>query len=271
LLPWNRASEFIEEAYRDHLLGEATLQDLPEAPRFVINATYLATGVSFRFSKPYAGDYLIGLIEKPKFRLSQAVAASTAFPPVLSPMIIDKLDPKSFVKVKGARLYASLEHRKRLVLTDGGVYDNLGLETVWNRCETVLTSDGGAPFDRQDDPSTWAGGQLKRVIDIALGQTQALRKRALIGDFQAGLRQGAYWGIGTEIAGYQLADSLPCPPAKTAELAAVRTRLNHFNEKEQCELINWGYAVSDAAIRRYVEATAPAPRDWPYRAYALDR
>ena len=84
-------------------------------------------------------------------------------------------------------------------------------------------------------------------------------------------QQGSYWGIGTEIANYQLQDSLPCPRAKTAELAAIRTRLNRFNEEEQCELINWGYAVSDAAIRRYVDAAAAGPRDWPYPAYALDR
>ena len=29
------------------------------------------------------------------------------------------------------------------MLSDGGVYDNLGLETVWKRYQTVLVSDGG--------------------------------------------------------------------------------------------------------------------------------
>jgi NTE family protein len=271
LLPWKRATDAIEEAYREHLTGDTTLQDLPDKPRFVFNATNFATGVSFRFSKPYAGDYLIGLIPNPGFRVSQAVAASTAFPPVLSPMILEGIDPKSFVKVKGARLYGNVEFRKRLVLTDGGVYDNLGLETVWNRYDTVLVSDGGSPFDRQEDPATWAGGQLKRVIEIALDQAVTLRKRALIADYQAGSRKGAYWGIGSEIAGYGLPDALPCPPAKTAALAMIRTRLNEFDEQEQCELINWGYAVSDAALRRWVDASLAQPKGWPYPDYALDR
>ena len=30
-----------------------------------------------------------------------------------------------------------------VVLSDGGVYDNLGLETAWKRYRTILVSDGG--------------------------------------------------------------------------------------------------------------------------------
>jgi NTE family protein len=30
-----------------------------------------------------------------------------------------------------------------VVLTDGGVYDHLGLETVWKKYTTILVSDGG--------------------------------------------------------------------------------------------------------------------------------
>jgi len=38
-----------------------------------------------------------------------------------------------------------------LFLTDGGVYDNLGLETAWKNYETILVSDGGGLPD--DEPS----------------------------------------------------------------------------------------------------------------------
>jgi len=48
-------SDVVEQAYRDHLFGEVTLQTLPDRPRFVFNATNFGTGVDFRFSKPYAG------------------------------------------------------------------------------------------------------------------------------------------------------------------------------------------------------------------------
>jgi len=36
-------------------------------------------------------------------------------------------------------------------LTDGGDYDNLGLEPVWKTHQAVLVSDGGAPFDVSED------------------------------------------------------------------------------------------------------------------------
>src|SRR6185369_13055762 len=36
-------------AYKKHLFGEKTLQDLPDAPRFVINASNLQSGALWRF------------------------------------------------------------------------------------------------------------------------------------------------------------------------------------------------------------------------------
>lgn len=271
LLPGKSISAMVQEAYEDHLLGEVDLQSLPKRPRFVFNATNFATGVSFRFSKPYAGDYRIGLIEKPTIRVSFAVTASSAFPPVLSPAVLE-LDPNSFKKVEGADLYDQVSYRKRLVLTDGGVYDNLGLETVWNRYDTVLVSDAGAPFDSDSGFDPRVDRQVMRALDITTNQARALRKRALVADFEAKACMGAYWGIMTEISRYQLADALPVPDEKTQELASIRTRLNRFSESEQCQLINWGYAVCDAAMRRHVLDSPPVvPSAWPYPDYALDR
>ena len=271
LLPWKKASDAVERAYRDYLFGEATLQDLPvEKPRFVINATNFGTGVSFRFSRPYAGDYRIGLIKNPTFRISTAVAASSGFPPALSPVIL-KPDPNSFVKAEGADLYDNIAYRQELVLTDGGVYDNLGLETVWNRYDTVLVSDAGAPFEFKELPDTSWLQQALRAMDVATSQSRGLRKRALISDYQQSRRKGAYWGVMTPIAEYGLTDTLPCPPQVTLELAGMRTRLNCFTEAEQCRLINWGYAVSDAALRRWAGVPNQPPSAWPYPSFALDK
>jgi hypothetical protein len=36
--------------------------------------------------------------------------------------------------------------------------------------------------------------------------------------------------------------------AETASLQTIRTRLNEFSECEQGPLINWGYALTDAAM-----------------------
>jgi NTE family protein len=273
-LPWKTVSEAVEEEYREHLLGEVRFPALPDKPRFVFDATNFATGVNFRFSKPYAGDYRIGLIHNPDFRVSLAVTASSAFPPVLSPVIV-KPNPASFTKVEGADLYDQVAYREKLYLTDGGVYDNMGLEPVWDDLETVLVSDAGAPMDLSPEVDTGPLKQAVRAMDVTTNQARGLRKRYLVRDFAAGVCKGTYWGITTDINEYGLRDALPCKPERTKKLAAMRTRLNKFNEEEQCELINWGYAVCDAAMRRYVlsvaeKATAQAA-GWPYPTYALNR
>lgn len=271
LLPWRDVSEVIEREYREHLFGRATLQDLPDRPRFIFNATNFMTGVDFRFSKPYAGDYRIGMIPKPAFSVALAVTASSAFPPFLSP-VVREVKPEAYQRWEGADLFDRVEYRTRLVLTDGGAYDNLGLETLEKRCRTLLVSDAGAPFGPDPAPATAWHAQTLRAFDIATAQARGLRKRRLIADYAAKLRQGAYWGIMTEIDGYRLADALTVTRETTRSLASIRTRLNPFSEAEQCRLINGGYALCDAAMRTFVLGAPPRkPPRWPYPDFALDK
>jgi NTE family protein len=269
LNPFKSAGEEVAEAYREHLGMGVSLQALPDAPRFVFNSTNYATGSSFRFSKPYAGDYRIGLIWRPKFDVATAVACSSAFPPVLAPLELD-VKPEQFEHTAGADLWEREDFRKRLQLADGGVYDNLALETVWGRYETVLCSDAGKPFELDAGAGAFAPKQLFRVMDIGLNQALALRKRMLINEYQAGRTKGAFWAINTPITDYKTA-SLPVSPEKIADLSAIRTRLDRFKEQEQCELINWGYAVSDAAIRAYAPhvIAVQAEARLPYPKYPL--
>lgn len=132
-------------------------------------------------------------------------------------------------------------------------------------------SDAGAPFSPERDPGTAWHAQALRAMDVATNQARALRKRALIDDFTRKTQTGTYWGIGTEIGKYTLPDALPVPVAKTQALAGLRTRLNPFSDEEQGELINWGYAVCDAAMRRHVLTDPVPPPAWPLPAYALNR
>jgi NTE family protein len=136
------AADAVEAKYAP--LMPLSLDQLPDSPTFVFNASNLQTGRDFRFSKPYMGDYRIGLIQKPTIAVAKAATASSAFPPFLSPVILDH--PGVFEPVAGADLNGNPEYTDKIYLADGGVYDNLGLETVWNRCQTVLVSDAGAPF-----------------------------------------------------------------------------------------------------------------------------
>ncbi len=50
------------------------------------------------------------------------------------------------------------------VLSDGGIYDNMALETVWKRFRTVFVSDAGAKVQPEDSPHTDWGRQMIRVL-----------------------------------------------------------------------------------------------------------
>lgn len=90
-------------------------------------------------------------------------------------------------------------------------------------------------------------------MDIGLNQALALRKRMLINAYRRGDVKGAFWAINTPLSAWAPPGppSIPVAPGKTADLSDIRTRLERFKEQEQCELIIWGYAVSDAAIRSH--------------------
>ncbi|HEX8892408.1 MAG TPA: patatin-like phospholipase family protein, partial [Terriglobales bacterium] len=55
-------SNHVQDHYNTYLYNHAKLQDIADAPRFVFNATSLQTGVLWRFSKPFMGDYKVGLV-----------------------------------------------------------------------------------------------------------------------------------------------------------------------------------------------------------------
>jgi NTE family protein len=256
----------VTNAYRKHLFGNATLQELPpDPPRFVINATSVQSGALFRFSRPFAADYRVGQIVNPRIELAVAVAASSAFPPVLSPVRIE-LDPSLWAPASGQP--SEDLHREpylsEAVLTDGGVYDNLGLETTWKRYKTVLVSNGGGKMQAEPDPhGDWARHAL-RVNDIIDNQVRSLRARQVIGSFEAKEREGAYWGIRTDVRDYDLPDCLSCDFESTTALANTPTRLKRLDGVLQERLINWGYAVCDAAMRKHVLKTAAKAIAFPF-------
>ena len=268
LLPWEHASAEVAKSYDSNLFHGKTLQDTPDIPLFVFCATNLQTGVLWRFTKSYAGDYVIGYLDNPEIRVADAVAASSAFPPVLSPFIL-QVDAASFQNwPDGPHVpLADLNtYRSPVVLCDGGVYDNHGVEPIVKSCLTNFVSDGGAPFERKPTVHTDWISQLKRILDVTDNQVRALRRRALIASFVEGkkvtddgkldpkapARMGAYWGIDTNPGKVQPPTApplLPCSAAVTSKLAQLGTRLSDLGDLTSKQLINWGYAVCDGSLR----------------------
>jgi len=76
-------------------------------------------------------------------------------------------------------------------------------------------------------------------------------------------------GITTKIGVYALAETLARDSDVTGALKLIRTRLNEFSPKEQGQLINWGYALTDAAMRAWVVPDAARATTWPIAEFAL--
>ena len=282
LNPFRHPSDVLAARYRESLFGDATLQDLPDSadgPVFTLYATSLQTGSSVRLSRKRLADYRVGEIPNPTVPIATAVAASSAFPPVFVPLTL-RTDPAAWRQFTtgGADLFDQTEYRETLYLGDGGIYDNMGLERIWDRYETVLMSDAGSPFALQSAPGLLGFSQtarLLRTLSIIDRQSRALRRRRLMRDFRRGDMRGTFWRLETAIDQYRTAlDGKPAPMTRdndtTRALAGVRTRLNRFVDRDQGALINWGYALADAALRAYViDAAVPVGR-WPVAQHGLD-
>ncbi len=85
----------------------------------VIGACELRRGTAFRFGNKKAGDWKHGELVDWDMDVALAVAASAAYP-----LLLPALDRKWKFRKSGQETY------HRVLLTDGGVYDNLGLQVL---------------------------------------------------------------------------------------------------------------------------------------------
>jgi NTE family protein len=254
-------------SYRRLLFGNATLQGLPEMPDFVFNATSLQSGDLWRFRRKAMADWRVGEVLHPETEVAVAVAASSAFPPMLSPAKVE-LRPGSMKPGSGRELERA-PYTTSAILADGGVYDNLGLETVWKKFDTVLVSDGGGHMRDEPRPVRFWPLQFVRVLQVIDNQVRDLRKRQVISSLADEQRRGAYWGIRSHVRDFGLRDPIADPSdAEVLKLAGVPTRLARLDASLQQRLVNWGHLICDTALRRWFDTDQP-PGDVPYPAAAL--
>ena len=261
LSPFHSAGDVVAKLYDRHLFHGATLRALPLQPMCILYATNMQTGRSFRFTRQYVADWHLGTNEEQVVRLATAVGASAAFPPLFSPVTL-RTKPDKWTGAGSTRTDLA-QFQRKIRLADGGVYDNLGVEALIGNCDIILVSDAGAPFDVKRRLWSDYVSQLGRVRNVLIDQTRALRKRWLLAEMQAGRQAGTYWGISTEIGRYQIG-TIVKDSAATARLQTIPTRLTRFSDMDQTQLINWGYALCDAAIRCHVRSSAPMPSGLPF-------
>ncbi|MEP0337132.1 MAG: patatin-like phospholipase family protein [Alphaproteobacteria bacterium] len=98
------------------------LRDLPlTRPHLIVNAAELRTGSAFYFSPCESGSWRYGRIKNNDVALARAVMISAAYP-----IFLPAIDWRAEFVSKDGRIFT-----ERVVLSDGGVYDNLGLAPLW--------------------------------------------------------------------------------------------------------------------------------------------
>jgi NTE family protein len=269
LVPWNwlRSDTAVRELakiYESHVTKKR-LGELGGHPRFVFCATDMVFGVNWMFdsadpkvttrARAREGDYQVGYRDGSEVPVALAVAASSCFPPVFNPLR-RPVEPNEFSGGK----YREDDRdalARAMSLTDGGVYDNLGLQPVVKRYGTLLVSDGGAVFEPLGDLGRFATfKRIYRYSAIAGRGGGALRRESVVGMFASHRRQGTYWGIGTPPSRYDDRSEYAYPDDLVrTRIEPVRTDLDRFSAAEQAVLQNHGYLQTDAAARSYLAAS----------------
>jgi NTE family protein len=169
--PFESRLDKLAASYERDLFSGLKLSALKGGPRVYFNATNLATGNLFFFVAggglpEEMGEHELGTALAADFPVSRAVAASSAFPPVFPPL---RLNPD--VYPPGAVV-------EYVTLTDGGVYDNMGvnplLRATRNPLDYLIVSDGGKPFSITEGPTESGAIVLKASLDIMMEQIRGL-------------------------------------------------------------------------------------------------
>lgn len=247
----------------------ATLQDLPDTPVFRFNCTTFETGKNWRFSKEKMGDYLTGYTKQPNFPVAVAVAASAAFPGLIGPLrLIIPGDEKSNSEFGNVNHKSKLKNRKRFWLWDGGVYENLALESLYKN----RNLQKGLSFLLVSDASGQLGLQFKRwsisppfytpparLLDIATDQTRSLRARDLVAFLAENPQKGRYLYIANSVPEiFRRARKSVTKHAYTHQTdtevekcSQFPTCLRALSDENYDMLVNRGYEVTSATFDAY--------------------
>lgn len=225
-----------------------------DAPRregidVVINACDLRTGSAFRFGSIESGTWRSGTVVANDVSLATAVAASAAYP-----VILPALDRQwQFERCDGTRSH------QRVVLTDGGVFDNLGItpfepgrsaaySTNVHPVDFVIACDAGQGLLGPRTPVLWPS-RIKRSFESTFRKVQdggraRLHQAAAAGDLRGFLL--SYLGQ----QDHQLTD----PPADLiprGDVIGYPTNFSAMAEDDLVRLSRRGEQVTRAVLDAY--------------------
>ncbi len=141
-LPWIREAQIRRRASRTTILRRTfrnifngkKLTDLrSDRPRLVIVACELRAKAAFYFTKEKVHCWRYGSADPGDIEIADAVTASAAYP-----LALPALDERMVFEKNGTRTI------HRVTLTDGGVYDNLGLGPLWPGRDSTISLNVGS-------------------------------------------------------------------------------------------------------------------------------
>ena len=288
-------SKLAGEIYSEMFYDGRTCDELPVRPYLVLNAASLLSIRAWRFTRAGLGDSRFGHASwgvKPLL-IGEAAGTSAAFPPVFPPPRIRCADYAFGKPIYDEEPLAKVDY---VMLSDGGVYDNLGVEAVQKRtplpgetqplemAEFLVVSDAGYPaqyrFRASGLPVLSEGLLLYRVDAIAREQVSAQRRRELVARFQDahdGLK-GVLIALSTTLEKLplgrypeyteQVPSKYQIPKPLLAMIRGIRTQLDRFTDVECEALMYHAYTITDAVLWAhrltcppdYRAAEIPAPR-----------
>jgi len=239
--PFETRLEKLAKTYDRDIFSGMQLSALRNGPRVYFNSTNLSTGNLFFFvagggKDEEIGEHELGTAKAPNFLLSRAVAASSAFPPVFPPL---RLDPDVYPPGAAAEY---------VTLTDGGVYDNMGinplLRTIRNPLDYMIVSDGGKPFRIEERPTESGAIVLKASLDIMMEQIRGLEFDRIQHRYLANKGPKPLWfSIDSKEGEKQIGDA--------SFAASIGTNLKKLSQEEMSVLTRHGGALLSARIERY--------------------
>lgn len=200
-------STILAKCLEQNLKITASVGDLPLAPEWSINGTVLETGHRFRVKIENTGSYSLGYTSSKKIPIAYAVAMSAAYPGLLGPLVLKTSDFHWICRGDNASELTRCEQDIYLHLYDGGVYDNLGIEPLFdigNRAiragqmnvDYLIASDASSPALELSFQGKQSWRRIVRVAGIMHNQIRSLRVRAFVNFIMNNKGAGMYLQCG---------------------------------------------------------------------------